>query len=268
MVLKLSSISAIRPKIRINPSELGYIRPDKSIAFQTSEAAQTYAKNVVIKELYGKNPHEKGVILKDNIIIKELDGGASSIDLNAENIPIDITTGATFVHGHPTMKNGHTTPLSLGDFILQIGYKFKTMMAYNADGEFCRLDVVQKSGNRSNFLPKKVCQIFESLSSVGKIASIFTKYIKMWTGLFPKEFQSYVEPLFHFQYSGNIISNPKLAAQGNEISKDVVLMTVLGKEENKIFNSLEGQKVIHDFWVKNAEKYGYKYSTNFSNLNS
>jgi len=268
MAIKLSLISVIRPKVKINPSELGYIRPDKSIVFQTSEAAQTYAKNVVIKELHGKNPYEKGVILKDNIILKELDGDASSIDLNSANFSLDSACGATFVHGHPTMINGNTTPLSIMDFVMQCAYKFKTMIAYNANGEICKLEEASNKDKLAKFLPNKVSNAWDNILRVFKMKRAFSEYVKMWASLLPENMRSYIEPLFHSSYPDSFIVDKSLVAAGKEIRKDRALAEQIGKKEQEILTSDKGQKAIHDFWVKNAENYGYKYSTNFSNLNS
>lgn len=268
MVLKLSSIPVFNPKVRIKPAELGYVRPDKSIVFQSPEAAQTYAKNTVIKELYGKNPHEKGVILKDNVVLMELDGDENSIDLISANVPLDIANGAIFVHGHPTMKNGKTTPISLNDFVMQCAYKFKTMIAYNADGEICRLDEASKNSKLAKFVPKRISDAFDSILRVVKLKDVFSQYVKMWANLLPENLRSYIEPLFHSRFSGSFIVDSKLVAIGQELRKDEKLVKVIGEKEQEILTGTNGQRAIHDFWIQNAEKYGYKYSTDFSHLNS
>ena len=86
-MLRFNSISA--PRIfnqninlkNLNPTELGWIRPDTTISFQSPQAAQAYAKKRVLQALNNSLPFERGILIKKNVVLGEINGSFDSVDL-------------------------------------------------------------------------------------------------------------------------------------------------------------------------------------------
>lgn len=264
----MSLIGALKPKFNIkniNTAELGWVRPDKSIAFQSSLTAQKYAKKTVIRALKSETPFEKGVLYKDNVILAEINGENSRIVLEGKLPKMDLK-GCDFVHGHPDISKFGTTPVSLEDYLTYLGLKLNKIIAYNKEGQFSSIEKVQSKSCK--FLPKKLVKVLEFVQNVGNGATVVSEYAKMWSKLFPKDLQKSVEGLFHYNLENELFANRKLAHFGKLVQSDPELLDLITFKTYEILgNSNTPIKAIDSFWKSNAKRLGYKYSTNFSNLN-
>lgn len=120
---------AMKP-IKVNTKSLGYIHPSGEISFQSGDAALNYAKNRCIRALKTDSPFERAVVIKDNVVLKEIDGGADEIVL--DGICDKIFKDSVFVHGHPD----NMPFLSHPDILTMISEKMKSIMAITEDGKF------------------------------------------------------------------------------------------------------------------------------------
>ncbi len=163
------------PKGKINPNTFGYMHPTGEISFASSESALNYAKNKVISALNyekGKEPFERGILVHDNVILKQKDGGAGSVTI----IPDERHRLLNYVvvHGHPDEgmskiekcvrkiisffiphyktnykpKECVSFPVSFGDYTSLINNPHETkVIAYNSKGEFSSLAKTKDSSN-------------------------------------------------------------------------------------------------------------------------
>lgn len=264
----MSLIGVLKPKFNIkniNTAELGWVRPDKSIAFQSSLTAQKYAKKTVIRALKNETPFEKGVLYKDNVILAEINGGNFQIELDGK-LPKNNFSGGVFVHGHPNISKFGTTPVSLEDYLAFLGLKLRKMVAYNGKGEYSCIE--NPSSERFKFLPKKIKNFFNFLNYLGNGSTVVSEYAKMWASLFPEELQKPVEQLLHSNLDNGLLADKKLAEQGTLVRFNSAIMnSIKAKTLELLKNSDTPIKAIDSFWKSNAKRLGYKYSTNFSNLN-
>ena len=81
------SILETKPlQVKINPAELGWIRPDGVINFQTISAAENYAKNRCIFALRTSKPFERALLVKDNQVLAEVQGGLTNVNMERFNL--------------------------------------------------------------------------------------------------------------------------------------------------------------------------------------
>lgn len=264
----MTLIGILKPRFNIknvNVSELGWVRPDKSIIFQSCDVAQKYAKNRVIQALKSKDSFERGILLKDNLIISEINGDNSRIVLEGKLPKIDLK-GCEFVHGHPDISEFGATPVSLEDYLTFLGLKLNKMIVYNKEGQFSTIENVQTKFFR--FLPKKFVKLLEFAQNVGKGSIAVSEYAKMWSTLFPKDLQKVVEVLIHSNLDNELLVDRKLAHLGKIVQSNQELMDCIKFKTYEVLgNSDTPIKAIDSFWRNNSKRLGYKYSTDFSNLN-
>lgn len=260
-------IGILKPRFNIKnikPAELGWVRPDKSIVFQSCDVAQKYAKNRVIQALKSKEAFERGFLLKDNIIISEINGDNSRIVLEDQLPKMDFKD-CDFVHGHPDISKFGTTPVSLEDYLTFLGLNLNKMIAYNKDGQFSSIEKVKSKFYK--FLPKKLVKVLEVVQNVGKGSIAVSEYAKMWSKLFPNDLQKAVEVLIHSNLDNELLADRKLAHLGKMIQSNQELMDCIKFKTYEVLgNSDTPIKAIDNFWKTNSKRLGYKYSTDFSNL--
>lgn len=268
-MLRFNSISA--PRIfnqninlkNLNPSELGWIRPDTTISFQSPQAAQAYAKKRVLQALNNSLPFERGILIKKNVVLGEINGSFDSVDLK-KYIANKKVAGSTFFHGHPEVY-GEAMPVSITDFLVQVGNKIKNMVAFNKDGEFSILEEkIEK--NFYNYLPAKVEEFFESAARIGTAVTAVDKFSKMWAKFFPAPLRESVNKMMHAQISNELLSGKKVIEEGKSLLKRERLVKQIALLETQIYKNGAAAKSINDFWKANADRWGYRYRTNFSNL--
>ncbi len=247
----------------LDTSTLGWIRPDGVINFQNPGAAYSYAKNRVLQALNSDLPFEKGIIIKKNRVLAEINGDFNKIDTS--NFADKHFEAANFIHGHPDLYDGGTLPLSLADFLTQVGHRFKRMIAFNKDGEYSMLEEKQDK-KFYNFLPVKMREFLELASRVGTSATALEKFTKMWAKFFPSPLRDSVRKMMHAAINNELLSGQKTIDAGRKLLNNQKLVQRIGVLENEIIKNGTAAKSINDFWKANADKFGYKYSTNFSNL--
>lgn len=247
---------------RLNPSLIGWVRPDNQINFQTTWAAQNYARTKVLQALNADVPFERAVILKKNTVISEVDGGLVNID-QSKLKKINLS-GTTFFHGHPEFY-GQALPVSLQDFLTQAGNKIKRMVAFNKDGEYSMLSEKQDK-KFYDYFPGKIKDFFELSARVGISATAMEKYIKMWTKFFPAPLKDSVKKIMHASIGRELLSGTKAIADGEKLMKNKKLVERIAVLEKELIKSGSASKSIDDFWKANADRWGYKYSTNYSTL--
>lgn len=266
--LKYPPLKALRQNIHLknlDSAMLGWVRPDKTINFQTEHAAQSFAKNKVVKALNAKKTYEKAFLLKQNRVVAECNGNRQGV--NIQELLNTDARGMSLVHGHPDVTySGNTVPLSLADYLVMLTNKLDKMIAYNSKGEYNMLEKCTKNEKRiQKLLPQKLKNIVDFLSTVGAGSMIVEKYAKGWASLFPKEIQSAVEQMMHVVHD-DIFANQKMVKSGKQLFEDSVFMKRIGKLEKEKLLDGSAAKYIDEFWKKNAQKVGLKYSTDFSHL--
>ena len=268
-MLRFNSISA--PRIfnqninlkNLNPTELGWIRPDTTISFQSPHSTQTYTKKRVLQALNNSSPFERGILIKKNVVLGEINGSFNSVDLK-KYIANKKVAGSTFFHGHPEVY-GEAMPVSITDFLVQVGNKIKNMVAFNKDGEFSILEEkIEKKFY--NYLPAKVEEFFESAARIGTAVTAVDKFSKMWAKFFPAPLRESVNKMMHAQISNEILSGKKVIEEGKSLLKRERLVKQIALLETQIYKNGAAAKSINDFWKANADRWGYRYKTNFSNL--
>ena len=130
------------PKGKLNPNNLGWVRPDGVINFASENAAETCAKNIVMKAFKAPVQYERGVVLSKNKILDVIEGDAASCPFNSMDYQC---SKIKFYHSHPDMYGkGKTTPVSAGDFQalrgkVIVGNNIDEVVAFNSNGEYSKL---------------------------------------------------------------------------------------------------------------------------------
>ncbi len=249
------------PKGNINPKTLGWVRPDGVINFQTASAAENYAKNRCVSALRTTKPFERGVLLRDNQVIAEINGDFTKIDMTPYS---DKMIGATFLHGHPKL-NGHTLPVSLADYLVMVSQQIKKIVAFNEKGEHSTLIQNPQKSLFIRLLPKKWQKKLIPLEQIGMGSIATSEYAKEYAKMFPKKMQKKVEQALHTQIGTPYGSRSKIS----EFEKSKLTI-----DEFNTLNTVEEQvkkdgtlaRIIHDFWGKVAKKLECTYETNFTDL--
>lgn len=93
--------------------------------------------------LHTPQPFEKGVLVKDNQVLAEINEDFTIIDISPYS---DKMTGATVFHGHPKLGD-YTFPVSLEDYLVLISqryyknnkYRFRkdNLLFYNISSKNC-----------------------------------------------------------------------------------------------------------------------------------
>ena len=221
-------------QVKINPKEFGYICPNGDIQFQSTEIASKYAKNWVMQPLKSKNPYERFVAQRDNVIFFQKDGTKYSTDIDdidIQKILSRFDSNISITHGHPNIPNlNFASPLTPQDCIsLHKNKAFKDIVAYDQQGNFSKLS----KKDATNELPPNFLQKFE-----------------------------------------NEIAPKKLMQRQNALLEKMNVSSLTSDEEKELFEifdelqklscSEQIAKNAHRFWVNNAEKMGLDYSTNYS----
>lgn len=249
------------PKGKVNPKALGWTRPDGVINFQTSQAAENYAKNRCVSALQGAKPFERGVLVKENQVLAEINGDCTKADL----IPYsDKMIGADLYHGHPSIGSVEF-PLSLSDYIVLISQRLNKIVAFNKNGEHSTLINNKKNGFFIKLLPKKWQERIMQLEQIGMGSIATSQYAKEYAKMFPQEIQKKAEQALH----------AKIGVSYGDISKiEEFKKTKFTQDEIEILNAVERQltadgtfaKNINNFWKKFAEKLDCIYETNYTNF--
>ena len=90
--------------------------------------------------------------------------------------------------------------------------------------------------------------------------------IKMWTKFFPAPLKDSVKKIMHASIGRELLSGTKAIADGEKLMKNKKLVERIAVLEKELIKSGSASKSIDDFWKANADRWGYKYSTNYSTL--
>lgn len=234
-----SSLKFTKNISSLNPATLGWVRPDKAVQFATPKAAQGYAKNRIMQALHSKEPFERAVFLKDNVVLGEFGGTYSNVHIET-SLP---DSGVRLWHGHPD-----NSPLSVYDFLAQIQADLFEIRAINDKGMFSSLTKMSAQ------------PIQDDLTFGRKVAKIA---FKENSKLYPKYIRDIAEKFLHAgNNSLNKFSDPELANAGFRlVTERPDLLAQFSKEITKLQQTDNIRNFFGKFWTKNAEKFGYKYSS-------
>ena len=227
----------------------GYICPDGTINFQSAEAAENYAKNVVVKALNQKNPYEKSVVIDKNRIIYEKNG-------DDKTCPLKLGVSGTWVHGHPDLyAKGCTFPFSSTDYTTFISMpKLEKAVIYNSRGEKAELTKIAP-GRVENLLAKLFPQYNITSAKAGICSGGYNAAL-----ITDKNARKELNRLSFKTLWAMMTKNKEAAKKYSEQN-----MTLYNKMLQEAISE-KGARSVHNFWVKNAPKLDVAYSTNFSNL--
>ncbi len=138
---------------KINPKKLGYVLKDGTIQFASRDAVLEYAKNMIKKGFYAKEPHEVGVVWKNNRILSVTHGDDQSVKL-----PKTIQNGCSSMHGHL-----QEVPISPADYANMMLRNDKEAIALCPSGRYSR--IVRLQGENINYTStqRKFMKTFKAL---------------------------------------------------------------------------------------------------------
>ena len=225
-------------KGKINPKALGYVCPNGTINFQTTEAAQTYAKNRVLSALQAPKPFERAVFVEDSRIIGDINGTVHKVEFDSKNL-LNGHNDVMLVHGHPI-----GTPLSDPDYACLIANnRLNSIVAYNKRGEYSKMTKQKKPF------------IFRLFSQ------------KVWDNVRRARILT-SKSMFEEINNKDWIELIKRTVKLKETHKDMIKEEVLATEEGKKLQDLAKQLLtkINNIWAKNEKFFGIKYECDFSKL--
>lgn len=236
----LLSPKVFSPK-NVDSSKLGYVRPDKTIKFQSPAVALDYAKNTVVKALKSDKPYEKCVLIDKDIIVKQFKGDHNGVEFNTSGLKFD-----TMVHGHPdAYGEGLTYPINFTDisaFFENTLNGIKKSIVYNSKGEYSMVEALPRAEAYDRLAPF-VREEFIKLDNRRNLA----KSIRL-----EQEHEKVnLERFKELKRTG------KLKELAQSIDDENFLATLLAKVEIPI---------LHKMLKENAPELKLKYKTNFSNI--
>ena len=222
---------------KITSSKVGYVRPDKTIKFLNSKAANEYAKNIVTKALKIQNPFEKCVLINKDTVIKEINGNNEHVEINTAGLVFD-----TMVHGHPDcFKKGLTYPINFRDTMAFFECEFnglKKSIVYNSNGEYSMIE----TENATNTYKKPIPIQIELQNHTNRRKAY---------SLDLQQAQETMDRFSELKRSG------KLLELVNDIHDENFIEIIFAQLECSI---------LHKMMKDNAKNLGLKYKTNFSYL--
>ena len=240
MKMCLLSPKVFIPK-NLESSNLGYVRPDKTIKFQSPAVALDYAKNTVVKALKSDKPHEKCVLIDNDVIVKQFKGDHNGVDFNTDGLKFD-----TMVHGHPdAYGEGLTYPINFTDIIAFFENTLngiKRSIVYNSKGEYSMVEALPRA-EAYNKLSPFIREEFIKLDNRRNLA----KSIRL-----EQEHEKVnLERFKELKRTG------KLKELAQSIDDENFFATLLAKVEIPI---------LHKMLKENAPELKLAYKTNFSNI--
>ena len=151
---------------KINPKKLGYVLKDGTIRFASKDAVLGYAKNMVKKGFNAKEPHEIGVIWKNNRILSVTHGNFDSVK-RPQNLP----NGCSSMHGHL-----HEIPISSVDYGGMMFRNDKETIALCPSGRYSR--IVKLQGENINYKSTqiKVLKTYKMLEIAELLSALEAKF--------------------------------------------------------------------------------------------
>lgn len=215
----------------INPNTLGWSRPDGIINFLTNDAAKTYAINRCIAANKLKKKFERGIVVKDNMIISEVDGKLYSVNIDHKKL--------SQKYQDCDLYHNHTTPgtLSSADFsVLKSRNYIKSMTAIDIFGKYFTMTK----------MPVKNIKLLPC-----KISNFITITSQMIKGILQFE---YIKGEYMYEIR-------KLEKELIKLRKELPIEELKQSPINKIFleKVLKMVSELDKMWSKNAKSLGIKY---------
>ena len=242
------SILEVMPVGKVDVSRLGVCLSDGSIHFQNEGSAVKYTLNRLQKA--AKKGFEKVIVKKGNSIIGEANGeqfnaneAFLSIKGIKERLAGNVRRDIEVFHSHPDMYgNGCTLPLSDADVNTLFTFNLKKMVAVNSKGKFNSLEIT------SEFNPLKFLQFQQNNTNV---------YLSEYCNGAFRKIQKLAKDIEPYRQKGEKVPD-EIRKLLNKLSSDLAKIT----EKEDIASKA---RAIHKSYL-DAEQYGLKYDTNFSNL--
>lgn len=250
------------PKGKISPKTLGWVRPDGVINFQSAKMAEGYAKNRCVSALHSPIPFERGVLVRDNQVIAEINGDIAQVDIfKCSGKMVD----ADLYHGHPNTESNTAFPVSLTDYLVLISQRLKKVVAFNSNGEHSTLTQQPQKSLLIRLLPKKWQEKLIPFEQIGMGSIATSEYAKDYAKMFPKEVQKKAEQGLHTKIGIPYGSRSKIA-EFNKTKLTINEFNTIGTVEAKAKQDGTLARIIHNFWEKTAKKLNCKYETDYSTL--
>ena len=214
----------------INPETLGWVRPDGIINFATKDAAKTYAINRCISANKASSKFERGVAVKDNMILCETDGKFNSVHVNHKKI--SQYADCDLYHNHPTPGT-----LSSADFgLLKTRKHLKTITAIDILGRCYTMTKLPLK--KIKYLPKKLSDFITITSQTAK-------------GIIKAEF---AKNKYYYEVRKQ---EKEIIELQKHMSDEEIKKTPLAKAF--LENLLKMGSSVDKIWCENAESLGIKY---------
>ena len=245
------SILETKPIGKINPSELGICFPNGSIRFQTEKSALNYSKNACLtsSKLAPSQQYEIGVLRDGNTILGVVDGTHNHVDMSKCGLtfyPSQKNRTLSIEHYHPDLYGkGRTNPISIGSIGGDLGLldrgNLKSITAYNSLGQYNKVEILPnyQKGEINDFCS----EFFHFLKNIA----------------IPKEMQDRFGLLDKIKQL-SVKVNWKMSIKNQKELR--ALQSEMGRLLRQFQVTEEYARATHNFLLKNAEKYGMKYSTN------
>lgn len=215
---------------KINPKNIGWVRPDGIINFATKDAAKNYAIKRCIAANKLKDKFERGVVVKDNMVLQEVDGKLLSVRMNHKKL--SEYRDCDLYHNHPTPGT-----LSAPDFgLLKTKKYMKTVIAIDILGRCYSMTKLPLK--KIKYLPRTlsdfVTNILQAVKGVVKVEIVKSKY------------------------------TPEIKKLGNEVVKQQKQLSEEELKKSPVYKAflekvLKMASEVHEMWKENAESLGIKY---------
>ena len=254
------------PRQQKHSRTIGHFVKNGIMEFNSPKLAIEHAKKRILKALHSEQPFERGIVIKNNTLINEVNGNSNEVTISGKY----LNNSDCFVHGHL-----FDTPLSFEDFEAVMLGGGNSVIAYNPKGEYSRIDI--KPRKWADYLPKDSRQkvyrqereaVVENARSdyflkidiaLDNMTSTNMNKIRedLDSLLANLKFKDQLRILTSFQsWQNNKLVNLDDVPEG---TKD--FFEKLNNYSTKVFYN-----ALHQFWQENIHKYGGKYTTNYTNF--
>lgn len=151
---------------KINPAKLGYVLKDGTIQFASRDAVLEYAKNMVKKGFNAKDPHEVGVVWKNNRILAVAHGDFQEVKFSKK-----LPNGCSSMHGH--LLEGPLSPIDYASMMLK---NYKESIALCPSGRYSR--IVRLPGENINYTSTQIkcIKTYKELKKIENLLIIDTMF--------------------------------------------------------------------------------------------
>lgn len=151
---------------KINPKNLGYVLKDGTIQFASKGAVFEYAQNMVKKGFNAKEPHEVGVVWKNNRILSVAHG-----DFYRVGHPKNLPSGCSSMHGHIL-----ESPLSGLDYACMMLRNDKELIVLCPSGRYSRIVRLPRENMTHKSTQIKCVRTYKELEKVELLSALEVKF--------------------------------------------------------------------------------------------